>query len=68
MAKKSITPSFRLNEDDYLKFKELKEKYNLSWTKFIEYSNKLIENDMKKWEINHEQKIDSSTTANTANI
>nr|DAW55302.1 MAG TPA: NikA, BACTERIAL CONJUGATION, RELAXASE, DNA [Caudoviricetes sp.] len=48
MAKKSITPSFRLNEDDYLKFKELKEKYNLSWTKFIEYSNKLIENDMKK--------------------
>ena len=47
MAKKSITPSLRLNEDDYLKFKALKEEYGISWTKFIEYANKLIEKDMK---------------------
>lgn len=48
MAKKSITPSLRLNEDDYLKFKALKEKYNISWTKFVEYASELIEEDMKK--------------------
>lgn len=46
MAKKSVTPSIRLNEDDYLKLKALKEEYNLSWTKFIAYVNKLIEKDM----------------------
>ena len=48
MAKKSITPSLRLNEDDYLKLKELKEQYGISWTKFIAYANKLIEKDMIK--------------------
>ena len=48
MAKKSITPSLRLNEEDYLKLKELKEKYNISWTKFIAYANELIEEDMRK--------------------
>ena len=48
MAKKSITPSLRLNEDDYLKLKELKEKYGISWTKFIAYANQLIEKEMKK--------------------
>ena len=48
MAKKSITPSLRLNEEDYLKLKELKEKYGISWTKFIAYANKLIEEDMIK--------------------
>lgn len=47
MAKKSITPSLRLNEEDYLKLKELKNKYGISWTKFIAYANKLIEKDMK---------------------
>ena len=47
MAKKSIVTSIRLNEDDYLKLKELKEKYNLSWTKFIAFANKLLENDLK---------------------
>jgi len=45
---KSITPSLRLNEEDYLKFKELKEKYNLSWTKFVYYVNTLLEKDMRK--------------------
>jgi len=48
MAKKSITPSIRMNEDDYKKFKELKEKYDISWTKFIEFASKLIEEDMAK--------------------
>lgn len=48
MAKKSITPSIRMNEDDYKKFKELKEKYDISWAKFITYANRLIEEDMKK--------------------
>ena len=47
MAKKSITPSFRLNEDDYLKFKELKEKYNLSWTKLVAHINVILEKEMK---------------------
>lgn len=48
MAKKSITPSIRLNEDDYLKFKALKERYGISWTKFIAYANELLEKDMIK--------------------
>lgn len=48
MAKKSVTPSIRMNEEDYLQFKDLKEKYNISWTKFIEYASELIEEDMKK--------------------
>lgn len=56
MAKKSITPSLRLNEDDYLKLKELKEKYGVSWTKFIEYSNALIEKDMAKNGANDHEK------------
>ncbi len=56
MAKKSIITSIRLNEDDYLRFKELKEKYNISWTKFIEYASKLIENDMRKnWGNDHDK-------------
>ena len=47
MAKKSVTPSIRMNEDDYKKFKELKEKYDISWAEFIKYANELLENDMK---------------------
>ena len=47
MAKKSIITSFRLNEEDYLKIKALKEKYNLSWTKLMAYTSELIEQDMK---------------------
>ena len=38
---------FRMNEEDYKKFKELKEKYDISWTKFIEFASKLIEKDLK---------------------
>ena len=48
MAKKSIITSIRLNDDDYLKLKELKERYGISWTKFIAYANELIEKDMIK--------------------
>ena len=47
MAKKSITPSFRLNEEDYLKLKALKEKNSISWTKFMAYASTLVEKDMK---------------------
>lgn len=48
MAKQTITPSFRLNIEDYMKLKELKEKSNLSWTKFVACVNALVENDMEK--------------------
>lgn len=48
MAKKSVTPSIRMSEEEYLKLKALKEEYGISWTKFIEYANKLIEKDMQK--------------------
>lgn len=48
MAKKSVTPSIRMNEEDYQKFKALKEKYDISWTKFIAYVNKLVEKDIRK--------------------
>ena len=47
MAKKSITPSFRLNEDDYLKLKALKEEYGISWTKLVAHINKILEQEMK---------------------
>ena len=53
MAKKSIITSFRLNEEDYLKIKALKEKYNLSWTKLMSYASELIEQDMKDSEENN---------------
>ncbi len=48
MAKKSITPTLRVNQDDFLKFKALKEESCMSWTKFIAYASKLIENDKKE--------------------
>lgn len=47
MAKKSIVTSIRFNEDDYQKFKALKEKYNVSWTKLVAYASELLEKDMK---------------------
>ena len=48
MAKKSITPSIRMNEEQYLKLKELKEEYNVSWNKLIKRVNTMLENDMEK--------------------
>lgn len=56
MTKKSITPSLRLNEDDYLKLKELKEEYGVSWTKFIAFANKLLEKDLKDSGVNNHDK------------
>jgi len=47
MAKKSVTPSLRLNEEDYLKLRELKKEYGLSWTKLVSYVNTLLEKDIK---------------------
>ena len=47
MAKKSIVTSIRFNEDDYLKCKSLKEKYNVSWTKLVAYASELLEQEMK---------------------
>lgn len=47
MAKKSLITTFRLNEDDYLKFKELKEKRGVSWTKLVAHINKILEQEMK---------------------
>ena len=48
MAKKSIVTSIRLNEDDFLKIKALKEEYGISWTKLVAYASELLEQDMNK--------------------
>lgn len=47
MAKKSVTPSIRMNEEEYQKIKALKEKYNLSWNELIKYLNRVLAEDMK---------------------
>lgn len=47
MAKKSLITTFRLNEDDFLKFKELKEKSGMSWTKLVAHINVILEKEMK---------------------
>jgi len=47
MAKRSITTTFRLNEDDFLKFKELKEKSGMSWTKLVAHINLILEQEIK---------------------
>ena len=50
MAKKSVTPSIRMDEEVYQKLKALKEKYNISWNKLIAYANKLLSEEMNKHE------------------
>ena len=47
MAKKSITPSIRMNEEEYQKLKALKEEYGISWNKLVAYINEILEQDMK---------------------
>ena len=47
MAKQTITPSFRLNVEDYQKLKALKEEYGISWTKLVAHINKILEQEMK---------------------
>ena len=49
MAKKSVTPSIRMDENEYLKIKALKEKYNISWNELIKYLNRVLAEDMKKF-------------------
>lgn len=48
MTKKSITPSIRMDDEQYLKLKALKEEYGVSWNKLIKYVNMLLEKDMAK--------------------
>ena len=50
MAKKSVTPSIRMDEDQYFKLKALKEKYNVSWNDLIKYLNRVLSEDMNKRE------------------
>ena len=50
MAKKSVTPSIRMDEDQYFKLKALKEKYNVSWNDLIKYLNRVLYEDMNKRE------------------
>jgi len=48
MAKKSVTPSFRIDEDEYQKLKALKEESRISWNELIKYTNELISEEMNK--------------------
>ena len=48
MAKKSVTPSIRMSEEEYQKLKALKEKNGISWDEFIKYANELIYGDMEE--------------------
>ena len=50
MASKSVTPSIRMSEEEYLKLKALKEKYNVSWDEFIKFANLVLAEDMNKRE------------------
>jgi len=47
MAKKSVTPSIRMDEEVYQKMKALKEKYGMSWNEVIKCANRVLEQDMK---------------------
>lgn len=47
MAKKSVTPSIRMNEEEYQKLKALKEQYGISWNELVAYINEILEQDMK---------------------
>ena len=49
MAKKSVTPSIRMDEDEYQKLKALKEEYGVSWNELIKCANKVLSEDMKKF-------------------
>ena len=37
-----------MNEEEYLKIKSLKEKYNVSWAEFVACANRVLAEDMKK--------------------
>lgn len=48
MAKKSVTPSIRMNDEEYQKLKALKEKYGISWNELIKYANELLYKEMER--------------------
>lgn len=48
MAKKSVTPSIRMSEEEYFKLKTLKEEYGISWNELIKLVNELLEKDTRK--------------------
>lgn len=48
MAKKSVTPSIRMNNEEYQKLKALKEKYGISWNDLIAYANELLSEKMNR--------------------
>ena len=50
MAKKSVTPSIRMSEEEYQKLKALKEEHHISWNELIKYANKLLSKEMDKHE------------------
>ena len=50
MANKSVTPSIRMNEEEYLKLKALKKKYNISWNELIKCANRVLAEEMDKHE------------------
>lgn len=47
MAKKSVTPSIRMDEEVYQKMKALKEERHISWNELIKHTNKLLSEEMK---------------------
>ena len=50
MAKKSVTPSIRMDEEVYQKIKALKEKNGISWNELIKCANRVLSEDMNKRE------------------
>ena len=48
MAKKSVTPSIRMDEEVYQKMKALKEERRISWNELIKYTNELISEEMER--------------------
>lgn len=48
MDKKSVTPSIRMDEEEYKKLKALKEEYDISWAEFIKYANRVLSEDKDK--------------------
>jgi len=47
MANKSVTPSIRMDEEEYQKLKALKEEYGVSWNELIKYLNRVLSEYMK---------------------
>ena len=48
MDSKSVTQRLSMSDEEYLKLKALKEKYNVSWDELIKYANRVLSEDMNK--------------------